>query len=238
MLCEINADWKAVKDMYNYSSSHETPLLSNYNGTFWAEYITNYDRYDKMFNRLYSSYRYYHQMPYTNDNEISSVTEDFTDAVYTFLAMNDKRFSELYRLKVLDTSTFNPLMDYNITDTHSETVTHEGSNTYGEREDSTTDTLGSRSDTSVEQIEGFNSVSFQDSNKTTDTIGTQENSSSLTKGEQQDSDEYQDEISKTITRTGNTENPYDNIIKFQKAWTDFDFMGYIFKEICKEFLLV
>lgn len=232
------ADWKTVKDMYDYTVENNLMLLSDYSGLFWSDYVNNHERYDKQFKRLYKSYRYYEQMPYTETNEIDDVTLDFIDAVYTYLAMNDKRYSELYRLKVLDTSTFSPVIDYNMTETGSIDKTHDGTNTLGQRADTNSASIGARTDTTLNQIEGFNSSEFQDSDFVTENIGAQSNSGTFTKGSQTDTDEYTDNTDSTLTKTGSTNNPYDNMIKFQRAWNDYEFITYIFKDICKEFLLV
>ena len=233
------AEWSSVEDMYKYARANSLNLLSDYSSSFWSEYLENSERYDKMFMRMYKSYRYYMQNPYDKDNEtIADITEDFIDAVYSHLLTNDKKYSELYRLKTLNTSTVNPLNDYDITTMNNETVIHEGSNVYGEREDGSTTNIGTRSDTLVSQIEGFNSSEYQDSNKNTNTLGAQENEESFSKGEQTDTDSYRDEIRKSSSRKGSTTNPYDNINKFTNAWNKYNFMEYVFKNICADLLLV
>lgn len=232
------ANWYSVEDMYKYASENNLLLLSNYNADFWTDYINNHERYDRAFKRMFKSYRYFEQMPYTEDNELDDVTLDFIDAVYTYLAMNDKRYSELYRLKVLDTSTLSPVKDYNMTEYGVNDKTHTGTNTLGERSDSNSATIGARTDTTLNQIEGFNSSEFQDSDFVTETTGAQSNSGTFNKGEQIDSDQYTDEERSTFTKTGSSNNPFDNMIKFQRAWNDYEFITYIFKDICKEFLLV
>lgn len=236
MLCD-ELNWRTVKDMYDYTKENNLKLLSNYSSTFWSDYLANYDKYDKMFMKLYMSYRYYIQNPYM-ENTIDDVTDDFIDTVYMYLMVNDKRFNELYKIKVLDDTDISLLTDYKLTEIMDGTKMYAGTLTDGSRSDSTSDTLGSRTDTTTQQIEGFNSSDFSDSNKDTKVSGSQSNSGSYTKGQQINTYNKGEDNDYTLTKEGYTGNPYDNVIKFQKVWTNFEFMSYIFREISKEFLLI
>ena len=233
------AEWSNVEDMYKYAKQNSLKLLSDYSATFWEDYVENSARYDKQFMRMYKSYRYYMQNPYDKDNEtVADITEDFIDAVYMHLKMNDKKYSELYRMNVLDDNSLSPLVDYNIVETMDGTKVYEGTFVDGQRSDSSSTTLGSREDTSVQQIEGFNSVGFDNSDKTTNTSGQQLNSGSNTKGQQTNTDDHTEDNDYVLTKTGNVQNPYETLKKFKAVWSDFDFMNYIFKNICADLLLV
>ena len=227
MLWNRVAEWCNVDDMYKYASANSLKLLSDYSATFWQDYTTNSARYDKQFMRMYKSYRYYMQNPYDKDNEtVADITEDFIDAVYMHLKMNDKKYSELYRMNVLDDSEYSPLDDYNITEIMDRTTVN------GAREDSNDETLGTKTDTITSQIEGFNSSNFDDSDRTTNVHGQQINGNTFNKGEQENTDDY------TLTKKGNVQNPYETLKKFKAVWSDYDFMNYIFKNICADLLLV
>lgn len=233
------AEWSNVEDMYKYAKQNSLELLSDYSADFWADYVSNYQDYDKQFMRMYRSYRYYMQNPYDKDNEtLADITEDFIDAVKMHLKMNDKKYSELYRMNVLNDSTLSPLNDYDITETMDGTKMYAGTYVDGQRSDSKSDTLGSRTDTVVQQIEGFNSSDFSNSDKSTDTTGQQLNSGSSTKGQQTNTDNHVEDNDYTLTKTGHVQNPYETLRKFKAVWSDFDFMNYIFKEICADLLLV
>ena len=256
------ANWHNVDEMYNYAKDNNLKLLSNYSSDFWADYLENSDTYDRAFRRMYKSYRYFEQEPYKEeeDNEIETVTNDFIDAVYDYLLLNDKKYSELYKLKVLNIENLSPLDDYNMVETMDGTKAFQGtfvkgsrtdseSETLGSRQDSTSSTLGSREDNTVRQKEGFNSNVFADDNKNinsygqqlnsgSNTIGSQTNSSSFIKGGQSDTDNHSEDNDYTLSRKGSNTNPYSNIDKYTKAWSKYEFMTYIFKEICAELLLV
>lgn len=221
------AEWSNVEDMYKYAKQNSLELLSDYSATFWSDYLTNHEDYDKQFMRMYRSYRYYMQNPYDKDNEtLADITEDFIEAVYMHLKMNDKKYSELYRLNVLNDADISPLDGYSMTEVMDRTMVN------GAREDSNDETLGTRTDTVTSQIEGFNSSDFDDSNRTTNVYGQQLNGNTFNKGEQENTDDY------TLTKTGSVNNPYENLNKFKSAWTNYEFMQYIFKNICAELLLV
>lgn len=237
MLCDFYK-WFDVKEMSAYAKENDLKLLSDFDGDFWSDYIENSSDYDRAFTRMYKSYRYYDQEPFSEESTISEVTNNFIDAVHDYLLMNEKRFSELYRIKVLDDEDISLLNDYNITEVMDRTKVYDGDYVYGQRSDSTSDTIGSRSDDVVNQKEGFNSSAFNDNSKRINTQGQQINSSSVTKGQQTDTDDHTEDDDYTLTKSGSVGNPYDNITKFQKVWTNFEFMQYIFRQICAELLLV
>lgn len=233
------AEWSNVEDMYKYASRNSLNLLSDYSATFWQDYLDNHARYDKQFMRMYKSYRYYMQNPYDKDNEtLADITEDFIDAVYMHLKMNDKKYSELYRMNVLDDSELSPLNDYNITEIMDGTKAYTGTYVDGARNDTNSETQGARTDVTIQQIEGFNSSEFSDSDKSTTNYGGQSNSGTFGKGEQENTDEHSEDNDYTLTKTGNVTNPYESLKKFKAVWSDYDFMNYIFKNICAELLLV
>lgn len=235
MLYEAN--WKDVKDMYNYAKDNNIKLLSEYPSTFWSDYVTNYQQYDKQFMRMYRSYRYYIQDAYVETNDVAEITTDFANAVYMYLAMNDKRFSELYKIKVLDDSEVSILNGYKIVETMDGTKAYNGTFVDGTRSDSNTENVGSKTDTTTQQIEGFNSASFSDSNRDSIVYGQQQNSNSFIKGGQTNTDNHSEDNDYVLTKEGTVDNPYENIRKFQAVWTNFEFMTYIFKQICAEYLL-
>lgn len=230
--------WFDVKEMYNYAKDNNMKLLSEYEGNFWSDYLENSEKYDRAFARIYKSYRYYDQEPFNTLADVGEVTQNFIDAVNDFLLLNDKRFSELYRIKVLNDEDISLLSDYNTTETMDRTKVYDGDYVYGSRVDSTSDTIGARSDDVVNQKEGFNSSAFNDNNKRINNTGSQSNSGSSTKGQQTDTDDHTEDDDYTLTKTGSIGNPYENVKKFQAVWTNYQFMMYIFREICSDLLLV
>ena len=52
---------KTVKEMYESAVLKDTALLSTYNGDFWNEYIVNHKEYDRLFMRMFKSFKYFLQ---------------------------------------------------------------------------------------------------------------------------------------------------------------------------------
>lgn len=94
--------------------------------------------------------------------------------------------------------------------------------TLGTRKDITDDTIGSRTDTS------------------SSTIGAQSNSTSNIKGEENDTHSKTGTEDYTLTRKGNigTMAPIDMLVKSNDFWSIYEFYEMIFRDICKELLLV
>ena len=193
---------KTVNDMYQYSKAEGSMLLSSFGAEnegflFWDEYREKHRRYDKLFNRMFNSFKYFMQ---NEEQTIAEITEDFTDEVYNHLMINAKKYEELYRVNVINDSDYSILDNYNITETMDKETGREGSTTYGEREDVTTksyglaehehetvygqnttnynSTKGSQTDSHVDDIAGFNSDTYAKDSKTSDTYGQRQDTSS------------------------------------------------------------
>ena len=82
-----------VKDMYGITSTREVPLLSNYNSTFWLEYISHFTEFDNLFKTLFKTFKYFDQ---EDDDNVLEVTDNFIEIVKNWLRANDKRYNELY----------------------------------------------------------------------------------------------------------------------------------------------
>ena len=84
-----------VKDIYLSAKDNGRKLLSEYGGDFWAGYKANYQYFDRLFMKKYTSL-----IPLDQDYEegVQSIQEDFSYDVYAWLLSNDKRYSELFRI--------------------------------------------------------------------------------------------------------------------------------------------
>ena len=225
-----------VNDMYNYAKENSLKLLSDYSADFWQDYITNSEEYDKIFKRMFKTYVYYDQ-DITGDNPIEDVTEEFIDAVKGFLFVNRKRFEELYKLYTTE-EEINPYYNQYLKQTRSGSRNVFAESELGARTDSSTLTSGSRTDTTVNQVMAFNSTDFVDANKQTNTKGQEIDSTSDTKGAETDTQKVNEETGNVIIMEGATSNITENARRFKDMWSGYEFYTYIFKEICKEFLLI
>ena len=84
----------------------------------------------------------------------------------------------------------------------------------------------------------FNSTDFVDASKVTNAKGQEIDSTSATKGSETDTQEVNETSGGTVIMQGATSSITDNAKKFKDTWSGYEFYTYIFKEICKEFLLI
>ena len=250
---------KTVNDMYKESISKGTALLSEYNSEFWQDYVTNYAKYDALFRRMFFSFRYFMQ---SEEDDIATITTNFIEDVNNHLMVNDKKYSELYRIHVISDDKYSITDNYNVTEKMQKATSNSGSDTYGERTDSTNETSGARQDTNTTQvgsqtntgtdtIAGFNSAGFENDSKVidetsarTDTsetnIGEQNNLISFGKGSQTDTHSGTGTEDYTLTRVGNigVKTVTEVIQEHSDYWSIYEFYTMIFKEICSELLLI
>lgn len=209
---------KTVNDMYNHTKTADTPLLSSYKAEFWTDYVQNFTKYDKLFRRLYKSFWYFDQLyddsisivttDFTDEvyNHLLVNTKKYSE-LYRINVVSDEDFSIVDNYNV--TENMNRETEKSTTDVYGQRNDSE-SDTIGERTDSKSESLGQRSDSKSETIgsrqdsanytqgaqnnqttvgiEGFNSSSFQDSDKTTDAIGQRIDSNTSTLGSQSNSE--------------------------------------------------
>lgn len=242
---------KTVKDMYKYSSENTQKLLSDFNADFWADYKTNYARYDKLFCRLYRSWFYFLQ---EHEETIAQITTNFTADVYAHLLLNEKKYSELYRINVIDDEKYSLLDNYDMTESMDRDTTSNNTNTYGQRSDSDTygsrsdsDSYGAQSNSTTNTVAPYNNSNFQNDNKSEESIGNR--SDSHTKGSQSDSHVKGQELD-TLNNTGTedyTLHRYGNIgvatatdmmAKARDFWTVWEFYEMIFRDIARELLMI
>ena len=152
--------------------------------------------------------------------------------------------------------------NYNVTERMQKETNNSGSDTYGERTDTTNETSGARKDTNTTQvgsqsnigtdtIAGFNSSGFENDSKVVDeigertdtsetNIGQQNNIINFDKGLQNDTHSRTGTEDYTLTRVGNigVKTVTEVIKEHSDYWTTYDFYTLIFKEICSELLLI
>lgn len=224
---------KTVKDMYKYSSENTTQLLSDYSADFWTDYITNYQVYDKLFCRLYRSWFYFLQ---EHDQTIAEITEEFTEDVYAHLMLNEKKYSELYRIQVIDDDKYSLLDNYDMTESMDRDTTSNNTNTYGSRTDG--DTIGAQTNTQTRKVAPFDSSTFNNESEVTEGMGAR--TDSHTKGQQLDTLNNTGSEDYTLHRYGNigVATATDMMDKARKFWTPWQFYEMIFRDIARELLMI
>lgn len=187
-----------IKDIYNYSKTDDLPMLSSYPADFWKTYRDNISYFDRLFMRKYTSF-----FPYAQDPEdyIDSVSDEFRTDVYAWLMINDKRYSELYRVNTIpDNEAYSLTNNYDLSETMQRTltednefikgsmvindngsniygeqiITHDDQSEYGEQEiESTEDySKGIQNNTSEDQVSAFNQGDYDPEHKRIDQEGS------------------------------------------------------------------
>lgn len=240
MWCE-DEKIKTVKDLYDYAVENQTELLSDFQSQepvlydFWQGYIQGHDSYDRYFCTKYKNWYFFDQ---DGSETVEEVFTAFVQAVEDFLTVNDKRLTEIYKVELMTVQEASVIADYMVTEEKEGERTVEREYVSGTRSDSTSDTVGEKTDTTTDQIMAFNSSAFADKNKSTTEYGEQENSGSFTKGEQTDNEDVTENTGHTITTIGSKTNPYENMTKYLEAWNGYSFYGSVFREIASELLLI
>lgn len=228
---------KTVNDMFNYAVKNNLKLLSEFNADFWKEYTTNAGSYDSLFRRMYYSFKFFLQ---SEEEDILVVTNNFINEVNHHLMINKKRYEELYRVYVLADEKNSLTDNYNVTETMNREVGSENTNIYGDREDSQQYSKGAQSNDTTEQVTTFDSVSFNNDKKYTNSDGARDDNSVNVKGEQTDSLTSTETETYTHTKTGNigVQTVTDILVKHEKFWSDYMFYEKVFENICAELLIV
>lgn len=230
-----------IGEIYKANAAASTLMLSNFAGDqdadFWAEYRTNHANYDRVFNRMFNSFK-----PFMQDDNatLSDVVDAFRQDVYDHLLMNKKKYEELYRVQVIPDEDYSLVNNYDMQEIMDKDGTDNQDNTYGQRQDSTSNTTGEQTTTTTSKVAPYDSDDFSNNGQDVVVAGQQLDSSSLTKGSQIDdlnrtySEDY------TLHRVGNigVQTVTDMLQKHVKMWSIWEFYEYIFKEICKDLLLI
>ena len=224
---------KTVKDMYKYADDNSIKLLSGYAADFWKEYRDNYNRYDNLFCRYFRSWFYFLQ---EKDEDISDIVNDFVTDVYSHLMLNDKKYSELFRIHVLPDEDYSLVNNYDMHEVMDKDTTSNNTNTYGSREDS--DGIGAQSNTRTNEVAPFDSSSFNNESKVSDSLGAR--SDTHTKGSQEDTLNNTGTEDYELHRYGNigVMTVTDMLRKHDEYWTTYEFYEKIFRDIARELLMI
>ena len=125
-----------IKDIQKYTKDHNVKMLSEYTADFWAGYRANYQRFDRLFMKRFTSWYPFDQDP---EETLESIQQDFTYDVYAHLMANDKRYSELWRVNVIpDNDAYSLTNNVDYTETYEETNGQDTDFTKGQELDSET----------------------------------------------------------------------------------------------------
>lgn len=185
-----------IKDIYNYQKSINTPMLSDYPSDFWEAYRLNSAYFDRIFMKKYRSW-----FPMDQEGSLPDIAEDFSGDVYAWLMVNDKRYSELFRINditddekysLTDNVYEHEIIDRDTTSSGSnikgsETITDTAVNQYGQQSDSESKssvygqqvidediskTYGTATKTTENGTSAFNESGYSDTDRSVETDAT------------------------------------------------------------------
>ena len=229
---------KTVKELYQVTKLNEEPLLSDYDAEWWAEYVENYADFDAMFAKMFKTFVYYDQ---DSEETVEDIQEDFTQTVHRWLMMNDKKYTELYRIHVIpDDDSYNLAYNYDRHETYSGNNNVAGSSITGQRTDVTYDNIGSQNSSNLDKVTGWDSGSENTRDSSNSSVGDRQDTHQFTKGQEQDTSRTQGTDAHTSHIFGNigVTTVDDMLKKHSDFWQVFNFYQIIFNDICKNFLLI
>lgn len=219
-----------IKDIYAQNVLESKPMLSAYTGDFWAGYRSNSSYFDRRFKKLYTSW-----FPFDQEASegVQAVSDEFRADVYAHLMVNDKRYSELFRVHSVDDDDYSLLDNYDMTETYSEETHNDrtfdkgaqtdgstGFTAYGQQvvEEDLSKTFGAQNNDTTNSTSSYNDSTYTPVDKTevdidahTDTednsttYGTHRDDTGNTRTEGARQDVTDDDGTKeyTLTRKGN-----------------------------------
>ena len=234
-----------VNDLYKLSKPGEDndfPLLTNFTSgqevDWWAEYLENFEVLDFQFKQQFKTFVFFDQDPEDTDEEIM---DKWGATIYSWLAMNDKRYAELYRIHVIpDDEAYALTNNYDLHETYSGTSTGASSTISGQRTDVSYDNIGSQNSSNLDKVTGWDSGSENTRDSSNSSVGSREDTHQFTKGQEQDTARSSGTDGHTLRRYGNigVQSIDDMLGKHNNFWQLFNFYKIVFDDICKNFLLI
>lgn len=236
---------KTVKDLYKLSKPGEDnnfPLLTTFTSSqevdWWAEYVENYEIFDFQFKQQFKTFVFFDQDPEDTDEDIM---DKWGATIYSWLAMNDKRYSELYRIHVIpDDEAYALTNNYDLHETYSGTSTGASATITGQRTDVTYDNIGDQNSSNLDKVTGWDSGSENTRDSSNSSVGSREDTHQFTKGQETDTARSTGTDGHTMRRYGNigVQSVQDMLGKQSNFWQLFNFYKIVFDDICKNFLLI
>lgn len=229
---------RTVKQLYQAAQTLETPLLSNFDAPWWAEYVQNYSAFDKMFCKLFKTFEYFDDDEEATDE---AVLTDFVYMIRSWLLMNSKRYAELYRIQSIpDDDAYSITNNYDRHETYSGTNGIQSSAISGQRTDVTIDQTGEQNTAGLNKVTGWDSGSENTRDSNSNTMGSREDTHQFTKGQEQDTSRSAGQDAHTSRIYGNigVSTVDDMLKKHGDLWQNFNFYMIIFNDICRQFLLI
>lgn len=226
-----------VKDMYEYTKENSIKLLSDFTADFWADYKTNYTYFDDLFKKFYKSYLYFEQEDDSEDT-VQEVQSEFTTSVYEWLLLNAKRYSEIYRINVINDETYSIVNNVDLTEENEHGYEKEKEAIYGQRTDVNNLQIGEQHFSGLDKNTPHNSNDENSFTSDENYSGTRNDITQFTKGQENDNSGEVLNGSYETHKYGNNGNvlPVEIMNKHLNFWDKYCFYRFIFDEIAEQFL--
>ena len=116
-----------VQEIYDYNKRLNLPMLSGYTPEgdidFWGVYRENFSYFDRLFYKTYRSFILFN----SDGDTTGEVSTDFRNDCYAWLLANDKNYTELFRMQLVDDEEYNFMYNYDMAETYSGTSSSTGS---------------------------------------------------------------------------------------------------------------
>lgn len=229
----------SVDYMYrNYFLKNNKPMLCNtHDVDYWNEYINNTALYDSRFDKLYKGFIYYWDVDMST---LDIISESFIDSVNEHLSINDKIYSELYKIHVLADDAYSIIDNYNLKETEDITGKENGIENNDKYTDDHNMTRGAEKTNTVSKNSPYDNENFY--NDTSLNVNTDSRADTVRDiyGAQKKTNTKENTNKRVLERVGNIgiKSTPEIIMEHKKLWTTQAFYDYIFANIAKELLLV
>lgn len=225
-----------VRDMFNYCKENNILLLSDYDATFWNEYVNNNLYVDGSFDMQYRSFVFFDQK---EDDSLEDVVTSFISAVKNWLFINDKRYSELYRICTISDDNYSILDNYRINVSNNNVRNIASNDMFGQRTDIENNTLGEQSFENLDKVTGHNSNNLNSKDGSQSKNGSRNDVNQFTKGAQNNTSRSEIRDSGGETKSGVLNKSQAEVIdEHKKFWNSFNFYSVVFGDICEQFLMI
>ena len=226
-----------INDLYKYAVENSLTLFPSFTSTFWNMYDTDHASVDRYFARRFKTYYYFFQD--ANDTP-ENVLPDFKDAITDLFNLNLKRYTELFRINLVDDETYSIIDNYDVSETKDGTNGKTITDVFGQRVSTANNTTGQQTDTETDTVAPYDSETFSNREQISNVKGQRTDTSAFTSNAVTDTHTHSGSDGYTLHRKGNigVQTQSEVMGKHVDFWKAFSFYDVLFNDICTEYLLI
>lgn len=216
-------------------------LFPQVNYPWWVEYTgDNVELIDRSFIQRFSSYVY---EPLVDDPEtLNAYIHSWMQDIKSLFFKNAKKYEELYRIHTVSNNDLPINYNYDLHETMSKTTTDQSAVITGQRTDVDNTLVGNQKQVNVNNVSAFNSNTENTRDSTSSEVGSRNDITQFTKGQETDTTQGSGSENYTLDRKGNigTQNAANIMDDFLDLVGRHDFVFYniIFDDVCMELLQI